>query len=248
MVNLTLVASSTLTMTSREIADLTGRRHKNVLRDIDALLETLGSDLSQGFKTSTYKDSTGKENRQFEMDRDSTFCVVAGYDANARMRIIKRWQELESGHAIPKVADPTLAALVQTVVELDQVKQQHAALARKTEILETRVQNVELQHRNGVPEGYLSKKEAHHLYGVGLSEEIFECLLVKVGVTSKRYMHLAEGYKTPCTAYLEAEIQPAVEAFLEDAVQCSAVFCMSPMLDGKRFRYVKETFSKEAAA
>ena len=248
MVSLSLVSSSTLTMTSREIAELTSKRHADVLRDIDRLLESLNADLRLGFKTSTYKDSTGKENRQFEMDRDSTFCVVAGYDANARMRIIKRWQELEAGHAIPKVADPTLAALVQTVVELDQVKQQQAALVRKTEILETRVQNVELQHRNGVPEGYLSKKEAHHLYGVGLSEEIFECLLVKAGVTSKRYMHIAEGYKTPSTAYLEAEIQPAVEMFLEDAVQCSAVFCMSPMLDGKRFRYAKETFSKEAAA
>lgn len=30
------------------------------------------------------------------MDKDSTICLVAGYDVNARMRIIKRWQELES--------------------------------------------------------------------------------------------------------------------------------------------------------
>lgn len=172
------------------------------------------------------------------------------------------FEQLENAYFNPreaspssKIADPTLAALIQTAIEVDALKQQQAAIAlhqadldRKTEILENRVQNVELQHRNGVPEGYLSKKEAHHLYGVGLSEEIFECLLVKVGVTSKRYMHIAEGYKTPSTAYLESEIQPAVEMFLEDAVQCSAVFCMSPMLDGKRFRYVKEAFSKEDAA
>lgn len=157
--------------------------------------------------------------------------------------------------SLSAVNDPVLAAIVQTIVEIDGIKQQNALLAkqqadldRKTEILENRVQNVEIQHRNGVPDGYLSKREAHHLYGVGLSEEIFECLLVKVGVSSKRYMHLAEGYKTPSTAYLEAEIQPAVEMFLEDAVQCSAVFCMSPMLDGKRFRYVKEAFIKEKAA
>ncbi|MCK7579819.1 MAG: Rha family transcriptional regulator [Chromatiales bacterium] len=269
MSNVIHLITTKLSMTSREIADMTGKRHDNVLRDIRAMIERFeahnsnvkrareadpnmdwpaNSDLSWHCESDTYIDEQGKPRDQYVLDKDTTLTLVAGYDPVGRMRIIKRWQELEAGHAIPKVADPTLAALVQTVVELDQVKQQHAALVRKTEILETRVQNVELQHRNGVPEGYLSKKEAHHLYGVGLSEEIFECLLVKVGVTSKRYMHIAEGYKTPSTAYLEAEIQPAVEAFLEDAVQCSAVFCMSPMLDGKRFRYVKEAFSKEDAA
>jgi phage regulator Rha-like protein len=51
--------------------------------------------LGLGFKSSTYIDSTGKSNRQYEMDRDSTFCVITGYDINARMRIIKRWRELE---------------------------------------------------------------------------------------------------------------------------------------------------------
>jgi hypothetical protein len=170
------------------------------------------------------------------------------------------FEQLENAYFNPresasKPTDPIIGALVHGLMEIDAIKQQNARmiqqqadLDRKTELLENRVQNVELQHRNGVPDGYLSKKEAHHLYGVGLSEEIFECLLVKVGVTSKRYMHIAEGYKTPSTAYLEAEIQPAVEAFLEDAVQCSAVFCMSPMLDGKRFRYVKEAFSKGEAA
>lgn len=49
----------------------------------------------------------------FVMDRDSTYCLVAGYDANARMRIIKRWQELESKSSVivdhedrPAIVDP----------------------------------------------------------------------------------------------------------------------------------------------
>jgi len=82
-------------MTSREIAELTGKRHRDVLRDIDVLINSLRADLRSGFKSSTYIDSTGKSNRQYEMDRDSTYCLVAGYDATARMLIIKRWRELE---------------------------------------------------------------------------------------------------------------------------------------------------------
>ena len=93
---------------------MTGKAHFNVLRDIDNLLESLNSDLSLGFKTSTYEDATGKSNRQFVMDRDSTFCLIAGYDASARMRIIKRWQELEAqakqGFQLPNFMDPEESA------------------------------------------------------------------------------------------------------------------------------------------
>ena len=84
------------TMSSLEIAKLTGKDHKNVLRDIDTLLKELGSNLSLGFKSTTYKDSSGKSNRSFELDRDSSICLISGYDAVARMKIIKRWQELEA--------------------------------------------------------------------------------------------------------------------------------------------------------
>lgn len=102
-------------MTSREIAELTGKEHKNVLRDIDTLLETLGSDLSLGFKSSSYVDASGKSNRQFELDRDSSYCLVAGYDVNSRMRIIKRWQELEAG--LPPVDYPSALRALATEVE-----------------------------------------------------------------------------------------------------------------------------------
>jgi len=88
--------NASLSMNSREIADLANREHKNVLRDIDNLVESLGSELSSGFKSSTYRDSNNIERRQFEMDREASICLVTGYDAPSRMRIIKRWQELEA--------------------------------------------------------------------------------------------------------------------------------------------------------
>jgi Rha family phage regulatory protein len=78
------------TMSSLEIVKLTNKQHKNVLRDIDTLLESLSSNLSLGFKSTTYKDNSGKENRCFILDKDSTICLVSGYDANVRMKIIKR--------------------------------------------------------------------------------------------------------------------------------------------------------------
>lgn len=269
MSNVIHLITTKLSMTSREIADMTGKRHDNVLRDIRAMIERFeahnsnvkrareadpnmdwpaNSDLSWHCESDTYIDEQGKPRDQYVLDKDTTLTLVAGYDPVGRMRIIKRWQELEAGHAIPKVADPTLAALVQTVVELDQVKQQQAALVRKTEILENRVQNVELQHRNGVPNGYLSKKQAHHLYGEGLSEEIFHLALAKREVPIKNYIHRGEdGYESATFAYLESAIQEAIDFLIAEAEQVTPQMCQSPMLGGKRFRYVKSSINTDAA-
>lgn len=98
-------------MSSREIAELTSKRHDHVLRDIDNLLESLSPELGNGFQSSTYvSGDPPREYRQYLMDRDSSYCLVAGYDANSRMRIIKRWQELESkaSQSIPSTPAPSL--------------------------------------------------------------------------------------------------------------------------------------------
>ena len=95
--------SNATTMSSREIAELTGKRHDHVLRDIDNLLKTLPPDLGTGFSM-TYEGDPSNGYRLYLMDRDSSYCLVSGYDATARMRIIKRWQELEA-HPLIKRTD-----------------------------------------------------------------------------------------------------------------------------------------------
>lgn len=86
-------------MLSTEIAALTGKKHFNVLRDIEVIIEqlnnSLNSNLSLGFKSSTYKDSTGKSNKCYELDYEATMIVMTGYDVVSRAKVIKRWQELE---------------------------------------------------------------------------------------------------------------------------------------------------------
>lgn len=135
--NLIAVTDSTATMSSREIAELTGKRHDHVLRDIDALVKSLNPDLGLGYKSSTYKDASGKENRMYLMDRDSSICLVSGYDANARMRIIKRWQELESAQS--KVLSPAEFLLQQAQLLLD--------IERKTKEHEDRLKRIECKQQ-----------------------------------------------------------------------------------------------------
>lgn len=90
-----------VTMTSREIAELTGKVHSNVMRDIRAMMDALEQDsnLNSVCKTTTYSGTNGQSYDQYELDKDTCLTLLLGYDAVARMKVVKRWQELEAGAA-----------------------------------------------------------------------------------------------------------------------------------------------------
>lgn len=98
-----------LTMSSVEIAELTGKRHDNVMRDISNMLHSIyGGVLS--FEDTHINPQNGKEYRIFILPKDETLCLLSGYDAVSRMKIIRRWQELEAagGLQLPKTLPEAL--------------------------------------------------------------------------------------------------------------------------------------------
>ena len=97
--NIQISDANKLTMSSLEIAELTGKQHKNVLADIRNMLNQL--EIQSAVFSAQYKDSTGRSLVMFNLPKDETLCLIAGYNVQVRMRIIKRWQELEQGFAVP---------------------------------------------------------------------------------------------------------------------------------------------------
>lgn len=100
-----LVSERILTMSSREIADLTEKRHPDVKRDIERMISDLQGDVSKF--AHIYLDSMNRQQTEYLLDRDHTICLLTGYSAVHRMRVIQRWQELEqqaitTEHAIPQ--------------------------------------------------------------------------------------------------------------------------------------------------
>lgn len=81
------------TMSSREIASLTGKRHANVKRDIVAMLAELKADVLS-FEH-IYLDGQNREQVEYLLDREHTDCLLTGYSAGLRMKVIRRWRELE---------------------------------------------------------------------------------------------------------------------------------------------------------
>lgn len=77
-----------MTMSSLEIAELTGKKHYNVLADIRVMLGELG-ERSTDF-SGDYKDQGGRTYPCFNLDRHHTECLLTGYSAQMRMAVIKR--------------------------------------------------------------------------------------------------------------------------------------------------------------
>lgn len=98
MIEFDMTPRNVLSMTSREIANLTGKNHSHVLRDIRDMLASIYDDPEmdheqiQGVTFDTdYRGYTSLAH----LDKNHTLTLLTGYDAKARKRVIDRWQELE---------------------------------------------------------------------------------------------------------------------------------------------------------
>jgi phage antirepressor YoqD-like protein len=187
-------------MSSKEIAELTGKRHSDVLRDIDTILETLHADLAFGFKSTPYVDSTGKSNRMFELDRESTYCLVAGYDVKARMCIIKRWQELESNNLDSyQIEDPGERAIRWAA----EYKEKQLAIAEAKRLAEeNRLKDEEIKVKSVKIEEDAPKVEFHDKYvlattitQIGMwAKEITKEFKVKIGPNTLFHWLRVKGF------------------------------------------------------
>lgn len=131
--------SSPKTMSSLEIAELTGKAHAHVMRDIRVMMEELGGQSSFG---STYRDAQGKERACFNLPKRESLILVSGYSVELRARIIDRWAELEQQVAtfdpVAVLNDPSamrgiLLSYTEKVLALEAV---NAELTPKAEALD----------------------------------------------------------------------------------------------------------------
>lgn len=128
--------TSVTTMSSLEIAELTGKAHKNVIRDIDKIISVLGNELK--IEPVKYRDKKGEMRDCYNLDRESALLLTSGYDVHLRLKIIRRLDELESGIAQPKPAIPQslpdalrLAATLAEEKEQLQIERDEAVKARQ---------------------------------------------------------------------------------------------------------------------
>lgn len=144
----TSIFSTTIvqTMSSREISDLTHKRHTDVKRDIEVMSEQLSLDVSKF--AHIYFDSMNRQQTEYALDKDLSICLVSGYSVQLRMAIIKRWAELEQQILLMNrpsymIEDPVARA--QKWIEEETAKQEaQLKLADAAKVIEIQTPKVEV--------------------------------------------------------------------------------------------------------
>lgn len=123
-------SGNTATMSSREIAELVGSRHSDVMRTIDRLAE---KGVILGCAPSAYThEQNGQPYAQYLVNKRDSFVVVAQLSPEFTARLVDRWQELESRATVtlPDFSNPAIAARAWAEqFEISQAANQALAIA-----------------------------------------------------------------------------------------------------------------------
>ncbi|ONH52787.1 Phage regulatory protein Rha (Phage_pRha) [Pseudomonas cedrina] len=140
-----------VTMSSQEIAELVGKRHDNVKRTIETLVERKTIQLPQ---IEEVKNHLGQTVEQYQVCKRDSFVLVAQLSPEFTAALVDRWQALEEQAARPMTQAEITAANANHLVAVErQQREQQVALER----IETRVANVEqVRYLDSMPAGFES--------------------------------------------------------------------------------------------
>jgi len=184
-----------VTMSSREIAELTKSSHDNVMKTIRRLI---AEGVVLGNETPYHHPQNGQTYNEFLLSFRDTLVVVSGYNADLRARIIDRWQELERG-AVVRVSTPEPApSLPRTFAEAlrlaadqqEQIEVQSAQLAAAAPA-------VEFVERYADSTGTKGFRQVAKL--LAANENLFREFLIE-----ERIMYRLGGELTPHAQHIDA--------------------------------------------
>lgn len=114
--------ASTLTMSSREIAELTQKEHKNVLRVIRDLIEQNLVAQNEPLKFE-YRNQWFD---YYELNKRDTFVVVARLSPEFTAAVVDRWQELENQQKPVALIPQSFSEALMLAAQLQAEKEQNA--------------------------------------------------------------------------------------------------------------------------
>ena len=112
-------------MTSLQIAEITGKRHADVMKSIRKM-EPAWEKVAEGkFSLGSYKDENNQDRPCYSLNKEECLYIATKFNDEARAKLIKRWKELEEQHQKPSVPQNYLEAL-KSLVKAEEEKQQLA--------------------------------------------------------------------------------------------------------------------------
>lgn len=108
-------------MSSIEIAELTGKSHANLLRDIRNMEPAWEKISGIKFDLANYVDDQRKQRPMYNLSKTECLYVATKFNDEARARLVIRWEQLESEKQPTKL--PSIVELAQAVIDAEHQKQ-----------------------------------------------------------------------------------------------------------------------------
>ena len=99
------VGNGTKHMTSLEIAELTGKQHKNVMQAIRNMEPAWEKVNGLKFQLVEYRDAKGELRPCYQLTKTECLYIATKFNDEARARLVLRWEELEMADVRRKMAD-----------------------------------------------------------------------------------------------------------------------------------------------
>lgn len=141
------------TMSSLDIAKITGRGHKEVMRSIRNMEASWQKIAQRTFALGTYKDANNQDRPCYYLGKTECLFIASKFNDEARAKLVLRWEELEkkertSMTTLPDFSNPAEAARAwaeqyeQKMIEskrADAAEQQVITLTKEIEAMEPKV-------------------------------------------------------------------------------------------------------------
>jgi Rha family phage regulatory protein len=105
-------SKTVLATTSLKIAEVFGKRHNNVIRDIENIAKREVFSTALNFEFSSYKDSSGKSNRFYILDQDFTTFLIMGFTGKEadqwKLKYIHEFNRMREELSKPKIIQQPL--------------------------------------------------------------------------------------------------------------------------------------------
>ena len=179
------------TMTSLEIAEVTGRNHKDVMRSIREMEDAWVKVNGRKFALVEYKDAKGEMRPCYSLSKTECLYIATKFNDEARAKLILRWEELETNEvSLIKVPKTFAEALRLAADQAEKLEAQEKMLeASSKEIVELSSTIATMQPKVTYVDKILASKETVTTTQIaqdyGQSAKAFNILLRNFGIQHK---------------------------------------------------------------
>lgn len=200
------------TMTSLEIAEITNKQHKDVMRSIRNMEVAWKKVNGRKFALVDYTDQKGEKRPCYQLTKTECLYIATKFNDEARAKLVLRWEELEKKEQY-QVPQSFAEALMLAAKQQEKIEQQQLALESKNEeIVQLSTTITEMQPKVSYVDKILSSKETMLITQIaqdyGMSAKAFNVLLRNYGIQHKvgKQWILYASY-LPC-GYVQSETFP----------------------------------------